>query len=215
MLVHGRGSLCRIKGCDAMSNGEMGVGVQKGGEARIEKSRISNNKHAGLFVDGSESRAAVKDCELLSNGVRGVGVQSGAELQITGSLIGQNGQEGIFVSGHRSRAHIQDSNVVSQNGTKGIGVQSAAVAIIHSSRIEKNVEEGVFLSDAGSQVIDLSRPLYARVSAVQLSHDIGEIYHSVVARVQSAAKAIPHCRRYKASCRRWNFEDQSLPSDLS
>ncbi len=70
-------------------------------QVRLDSNRVSNNKHAGLFVDGMESKAHVKECEIMSNGVRGIGVQSGAELQLFKSNIGRNAQEGVFVSGNR------------------------------------------------------------------------------------------------------------------
>ncbi len=35
MLVHGKGSLCTIKKCEVVGNGEMGVGVQRGAEVDI------------------------------------------------------------------------------------------------------------------------------------------------------------------------------------
>jgi hypothetical protein len=70
-------------------------------QVRLEANKVSNNKHAGLFIDGMDSKANVKECEIMSNGVRGVGVQSGANLQLYKSSIGRNAQEGVFVSGNR------------------------------------------------------------------------------------------------------------------
>ena len=56
VLVHGPGSSIILRGNHLASNGEMGVGVQNGADARLEKNRVSSNVHAGIFVDGVASR---------------------------------------------------------------------------------------------------------------------------------------------------------------
>ncbi len=148
-----RGRDTTIKGF-TITGGTTGIGVLRGGTARIEDNIIQNTGSDGIQVN-QHSFARIIDNTIQNNPASGIQVSEGSSARI-GFLSGSdtvarpndilsNGGDGIDVR-RFSSARIVGNNI-SNNGDDGIDVKQVSHANVSDNDIDDNADEGISVSE--------------------------------------------------------------------
>ena len=148
-----------VGGTAAMTNGEggYGVAVDNGGRLILSRARLSDNRGAGLLVEGSLTSATVTD--LLADhtraaasgesGGRGIAVQHHAVLRLRRSWLIDNRDVGLYASDADTRVDAADLWIATTgaraSGSFGHGamVEYGAALLLAGARFDGQAGSGV------------------------------------------------------------------------
>jgi parallel beta-helix repeat protein len=160
--VEVRGNGVTIKNFAAITGGENGIFVTRGGKATIDGNTIRSTSSNGILVSQNSSARIINNT-IQNNPQSGIlvtesssariGILSTEDTVASPNIVQSNGDVGIIVS-RSSNARIV-GNTINNNGAAGVEVNRASQADITSNSIQNNAEIGILVNENSSARIGI------------------------------------------------------------
>lgn len=157
----------------------MGLVVVGGAKTEVERCRLVQNMHAGVFTDGdgtvvTMTGSQVSGTEPVEDGIFGFGLQADHASQIlaTGCLLDSNTTHGVWALGQGSNITLVDSAIVGTRtdgaGSFGCGgtVSDQGALVLRDCLVEGNTSAGLLAVQSGS-FIDIEGTCVSGTEATQ------------------------------------------------
>jgi parallel beta-helix repeat protein len=152
-VINVRGTGITIRNFAAITGGDTGITVTRGGTATIESNIIENAGNSGISISQTSSARIVNN-KIQGNAAHGILINDSSSARVgflmpdetvaSPNLIQNNGENGIIVTGS-SNARVV-GNTIRGNAGHGVIVNRVSHADVSSNTLDSNGGDGVFVT---------------------------------------------------------------------
>ncbi|MFK7850007.1 MAG: right-handed parallel beta-helix repeat-containing protein [Akkermansiaceae bacterium] len=138
--------------CVFLQGSGHGLAILDGGQAKVVRSRFSENGWNGIAVFGSGSLLEAEGNVMKGNFQNGIESWDGAAVILTKNECSGNTRNGIHIENGAASATLKQ-NILSSNREYGIVISSAGSGMVFGNEIEKNFLGGVVVKAKATKVL--------------------------------------------------------------